>query len=163
MKTKELERAHGYLAAEQLLADLRAQEELSVYVLPEVWRRRDQVSAIAALGSRERVCVVVGRSENSLPEAGDMKQGGLLRVGLAVYVFQPHDGVTEPDGELPERVMLTVLKYANRFYYHPGGMAGGIKARLRNIQEVDVGELAAAFAAEVRVEALTLEVALRLG
>lgn len=158
----ELEPAHGFAAAADLLASLREVEELADYVLPEVWLENSQHNSIAALCAREPVCVVVGRAENSLPAGGQMKQGGLLRVGLAVYVFQQNEGVKPEHRELRERVLMTVVKYCNAWQYKPRGTGEGIRGHLMSLGEVDLSGVNKDFAANVSADSLLVEVPLRL-
>lgn len=166
METKkkeiELEPAHGFAAAQDLLASLRGCAELRDYVLPEVWLENSQHNSIAALCAVEPVCVVVGRAENSLPAGGQQKQGGMLRVGIAVYVFQQNEVVKPEYRELRERVMMTVVKYCNAWVYRPGNKETGIKAHLMSLGEVDLSGVNKDFAANVNADSLLLEVPLRL-
>ena len=161
-ESNELEPAHGFAAARDLLASLRGCAELRDYVLPELWLENRQHNSIAALCAAEPVCVVVGRAENNLPAAGQQKQGGLLRVGIAVYVFQQNDPVRPEYRELRERVMLSVLKYCNAWVYRPGENEPGIKAHLMSLGEVDLSAVNKDFAANVNADSLLLEVPLRL-
>ena len=158
----ELEPPHGYLAAAELLSDLRARDELSPYLLPDVWRRRDQISTITALSQSAGVCVAVGLSETVLPAAGQQKQGGLVRVALAVYVFQPAEGtgILPPDSELRERVWLTVLKYLSAWSYTCSGKS--IKAYLTSTSEIDLATLNPDFARAVSADAVIAEIPLML-
>lgn len=161
-QARELEPAHGFAAAQDLLASLRAQKELGNYVLPEVWLENSQHNSIAALCAREPVCVVVGRAENSLPAGGQQKQGGLIHVGLAVYVFQQNEGVRPEYRELKERVLMTVVKYCNLWLYKPWAQREGIRAHLMSLGEVDLGDVNKDFAANVSADSLLLELPLRL-
>lgn len=157
-----LEPAHGFDAAQDLLASLIEQEELADYVLPEIWLENSQHNSIAALCAHQPVCVVVGRAENSLPAGGQQKQGGMLRVGIAVYVFQQNEVVRPEYRELRERVMLTVVKYCNAWVYRPGDKEAGIKAHLMSLGEVDLSGVNKDFAANVNADSLLLEVPIRL-
>ena len=159
-KQKELEPAHGFAAAEDLLASLRGVDELADYVLPEVWLENSQHNSIAALCAHQPVCVVVGRAENSLPAGGQQKQGGLIRVGLAVYVFQQNENVKPEYRELRERVM--VVKCCNQWPYKPWPQREGIRAHLMSLGEVDLSAVNKDFAANVSADSLLLEVPLRL-
>lgn len=158
----QLEPAHGFAAAEDLLASLRGVDELADYVLPEVWLENSQHNSIAALCAREPVCVVVGRAENSLPSGGQQKQGGLIRVGVAVYVFQVNENVKPEHRELRERVLMTVVKYCNRWRYQPQPDGEHIAAHLMSLGEVDLSGVNKDFAANVSADSLLLEVPLRL-
>lgn len=161
-QTMRLEPAHGFDAAQDLLASLIEQEELADYVLPEIWLENSQHNSIAALCAHLPVCVVVGRAENSLPAGGQQKQGGLIRVGLAVYVFQQNENVKPEYRELRERVMMTVVKYCNQWQYKPWPQREGIRAHLMSLGEVDLSAVNKDFAANVSADSLLLEVPLRL-
>ena len=108
------------------------------------------------------MCVVVGRAENSLPVGGQQKQGGLIRVGLAVYVFQQNENVKPEYRELRERVLMTVVKYCNQWQYKPWPQREGIRAHLMSLGEVDLSAVNKDFAANVSADSLLLEVPLRL-
>lgn len=158
----QLEPAHGFMAAEDLLASLSGVAELEDYVLPELWLDNSQHNTIAALCAHEPVCVVVGRAEDSLPAGGQQKQGGMIRVGVAVYVFQQNENVKPEHRALRERVLLTVVKYCNQWQYKPGADSEGIRAHLMSLGEVDLSAVNKDFAANVSADSLLLEVPLRL-
>ncbi len=141
-KTPELVQPLGHLAAEELLRDLRQQAELRAYVLPELWLDDGQLAdAIMALNAgMDGICVAVALGEDRLPHGGDVKQGGLLHLGLHVYVFQRADGVPKFDTRRMERVWLTVLHYVGRFRYCPPGKSEPISAILRSIDIIDLRE-----------------------
>ena len=152
----------GHLAAEELLHDLRAQDELRRFVLPDVWLEDEQLSAIDALSHSEGICVAVGLAEDRLPHSGDEKQGGLIHLGLAVYVFQAMDGVPVFSTRDVERVWLTVLHYAMRWSWQPPREARAIKAQLRDISTVDLRQDVEGFAAKLVANVLRLEVPARV-
>lgn len=159
---KELLQPLGHLAAEELLRDLKVQDELRRYVLPEVWLEDEQLSAIDALSHSEGICVAVGLAEDRLPHGGDEKQGGMLHLGLAVYVFQAVDGVPVFSTREVERVWLTVLHYAMRWSWQPPREARAIKAQLRDISTVDLRQDVEDFAAKLVANVLRLEVPARV-
>lgn len=152
----------GHLAAEELLHDLRAQGELRQYVLPDVWLEDKQLSAIDALSHSEGICVAVGLAEDRLPHGGDEKQGGMLRLGLAVYVFQAADGVPVFSTREVERVWLTVLHYAGLWSWQPPREARAIKAILREVSTVDLRQDVEDFSAQLVANVLRLEVPVRV-
>jgi len=159
----ELIKPLGHMAAEELLADLRAQPALRGFVLPDVWLGQDQISAIDALSHASGICVAVGLGEDRLPHAGDDKQGGIVGLGLAAYVFRPADGVPEYDARLLESVWLTVVHYAMRFRYLPPGGQQPIPAILRDIATVGLDTLQQfAPGSSLEAQALLMEIPVRI-
>lgn len=152
----------GHLAAEELLHDLRAMDELRRFVLPDVWLEDKQLSAIDALSHSEGICVAVGLAEDRLPHGGDEKQGGMIHLGLAVYVFQAVDGVPVFSTREVERVWLTVLHYAMRWSWQPPREARSIKAVLRDISTVDLRQDVEDFAGQLVANVLRMEVPARV-
>ncbi len=163
MKTPTLEPPHAFLAAAELLADLRSRPELAPYVMPEVWRKPGQHAAISALAQSTGAAVAVGIGEVSLPAAGQKKQGGQVRVGVAVYVFQPEQG-TFTEGSHPEllhSLWLTVLRTVNTYRYTlPNGTTE--KALIAACGEVDLSAANSHFAQKLTAEALMIDIPLCL-
>ena len=159
---QELLQPLGHLAAEELLRDLKAQPELRRFVLPDVWLEDEQLSAIDALSHSEGICVAVGLAEDGLPHSGDEKQGGLIHLGLAVYVFQAVDGVPVFSTREVERVWLTVLHYAMLWSWQPPREARAIKAQLRDVSTVDLRQDVEDFSAQLVANVLRLEVPARV-
>ncbi len=163
MTKPTLEPPHSFLAAGELLRDLQARPELAPYILPDIWTKRDQADAIAALSQMTGAAVAVGLAETSLPAAGQRQQGGLVRVGLAVYVFQPSEGTLNagPDEALREQVWLTVVRTLNSWYYTtPGGLK--IKALLTAGADVDLSASHPDLAKQVYADALSIDIPLQL-
>lgn len=152
----------GHLAAEELLRDLKAQPELRRFVLPDVWLEDEQLSAIDALSHSEGICVAVGLAEDRLPHGGDEKQAGLIRLGLAVYVFQAADGVPVFSTREVEQVWLTVLHYAGLWRYKPPRESAARKAILRDVGTVDLRTDVEEFAAQLVANVLRVEVPVRV-
>ena len=153
---KDLIPPHGVLAAQELLADLAAQQELKKYVLSELWLGGKQEQSILAKTNTAGICVAVGLAEDRLPHPNDEKQGGTINMGLAVYVFSSlQAALTKARVEEQQRVWLSLVSYANRFKYTAG--ARKIKARLTQCAEVDLKEIST-FADKITAQALMLEI-----
>lgn len=140
--TKDLMPAHGWEAARELIADLRAQSELAKYVYPEIWRERNQANNIITKTKTEKLCVAVGMGESRLAYPGDNTQGGRVYLSLAVYLFIPQRVDAAPSEELRQQVALTLLSYLNGWKYtRHGGQP--ITSRLADIDTVDLSTITA--------------------
>ncbi len=162
MKGSELIEPLGHLAAEELLSDLKEQPELSKYVLDEVWLEDKQLSAIDALSHSEGICVAVALAEDKLPHGGQEKQGGMIHLGLAVYVFAALDGVPMFNTRELERVWLTTVHYAGRFRYCPPGESQPIAVRMADVSTIDLRQDVENLSANLVANCLRLEVPVRV-
>lgn len=155
--------AHGMLAAQELISDLRACPELAPYVVESVWLKDDQASTIAALANGSGIALCVGLAEDSLPFAGGEKQGAALSVGLALYVFTPVATGLPQQEEERQSVWYTALALCSRWQYSPPGQSAPIPARMETIQNgVDLSSVQELVGAKIGASVLILSLTVRL-
>ena len=154
--------AFGIEAASDLLSSLRSCRELAPYILPDLWIRPDQHSAISALCSHSGISIVVSRGLDSLPAAGQQKQGGLINIGLIVYVFQSSTSFNPALYALREQIWLTVCKYVAAWAFSPSPTQKPIRAIQTDTASVDLSGIAPDFADKVWADALLIDGPLQL-